>query len=115
LQKIEHALKCHNILNIKSKMPNTSSAKKALRQTIRRTLINKMRKTRVKTAIKKVLKAVLAGDKMVALKAFQDAQPELHRAVNKRIFHKNNIARKLSKLSAKIKAMPGQFVTGKIA
>jgi small subunit ribosomal protein S20 len=96
-------------------MPNTPSAKKALRQTIRRTLINKMRKTRVKTAIKKVLKAVVSGDKMLALKAFQEAQPQLHRAVNKKIYHKNNVARKLSKLSAKIKAMPGQFITGKIA
>ena len=96
-------------------MPNTSSAKKALRQTIRRTLINKMRKTRVKTAMKKVLKAIVLGDKMSALKAFQAAQPELHRAVNKKIFHKNNVARKLSKLSAKIKAMPGEFITGKIA
>ena len=96
-------------------MPNTSSAKKALRQTIRRTLINKMRRTSVRTAIKKVLKAVIAGDKMLALKAFQEAQPQLHRAVNKKIFHKNNIARKLSKLSAKIKMMPGQFITGKIA
>ena len=96
-------------------MPNTSSAKKALRQTVRRTIINKMRRTRVKTAIKKVLKEVATGTKLSALKAFQAAQPELHRAVNKKIFHKNNIARKLSKLSAKIKAMPGEFVVGKVA
>ncbi len=96
-------------------MPNTSSAKKALRQTATRTLINKMRRTRVKTAIKKVLKEIAGGTKLSALKAFQVAQPELHRAVNKKIFHKNNVARKLSKLSAKIKAMPGEFVVGKIA
>lgn len=96
-------------------MPNTSSAKKALRHSLSRALINKMRKTRVKTYIKKVLKAIESGNKMLALKAFQEAQPELHRSVNKGIFHKNNVARKLSKLSAKIKAMPGQFITGKIA
>jgi small subunit ribosomal protein S20 len=95
-------------------MPNTSSAKKALRQTIKRTLINKMRKTKIKTAIKKVLAAVSSGDKLIAQKEFRVAQPVIHSAVNKRILHKNNAARKISKLSAKIKAMKGEFIVGKI-
>jgi small subunit ribosomal protein S20 len=95
-------------------MPNTNSAKKALRQTLRRTLINKMRKTKVRTAIKKVLIAVASGDKLVAQKEFRVAQPVIHSAVNKNILHKNNAARKISKLSDKIKAMPGKFLVGKL-
>lgn len=93
-------------------MPNTTSAKKALRQTIRRTLINKMRKTKIKTAIKKVLVAVASGDKMKAQQEFRITQPILHKAVGKNILHKNNVARKLSKLSAKIKSMQGEFLVG---
>lgn len=93
-------------------MPNTSSAKKALRQTIRRTIINKMRKTRIKTAIKKVLVAIASGDKLIAQHQFRIAQPILHKSVGKNILHKNNVARKLSRLSGKIKSMPGQFIVG---
>ena len=93
-------------------MPNTSSAKKALRQIVRRTLINKMRKTRIKTAIKKVLVAIASGDKLIAQQQFRIAQPILHKSIGKNILHKNNVARKLSRLSAKIKIMAGQFITG---
>ena len=96
-------------------MPNTSSAKKALKQTIKKTLINKMRKTKVKTAIKKVIAAITSGNKLTAQKEFRSAQPIIHSAVNKHILHKNNAARKLSKLSAKIKCMKGEFIVGKIA
>jgi small subunit ribosomal protein S20 len=96
-------------------MPNTSSAKKMLRNNHRRKLINKMRKSFVKTQIKKVLEAIKSQNKLEAIKAFREAQPHIQRAACKKIFHKNNVARKLSALSQKIKALPGEFVVGKIA
>lgn len=95
-------------------MANTSSAKKMLRKIERRTLINKMRKSMIKTYMKKVIKSVLSGNKLDAILAFREVQPHLHRAVGKGIFHKNNVARKLSALSAKVKAMPGEFICGPI-
>jgi small subunit ribosomal protein S20 len=95
-------------------MPNTSSAKKMLRNNERRRLINKMRKSMIKTQIKKVVKAIESQDKLEAIKAFREAQPHIQRAVSKKILHKNNAARKISKLSAQIKALPGQFITGAI-
>lgn len=96
-------------------MPNTSSAKKALRQSNRRALINKIRKTKIKNVIKKVLIAIKLGNKLEAQKKFRDAQPVLHKSVHTNILHRNNVARKLSKLSGKIKSMPGEFIIGKIA
>ena len=95
-------------------MANTSSAKKMLRKIGRRTIINKMRKSMIKTCIKKIMKAIKLGDKLEAQKMFRSAQPHLHRAVCKGIFHKNNVARKLSLLSDKIKSMAGEFIVGKI-
>jgi len=95
-------------------MPNTSTAKKMMRHNQRRKIINKMRKTLVKTQIKKVLKAIESNVKLDAIKAFREAQPHIQRAASKGILHKNNASRKLSRLSLKIKMMPGEFVTGKI-
>lgn len=95
-------------------MPNTSSAKKMLRKSERRKVINKMRKSLVKTMIKKVMKTIETGTKIEAIKAFREAQPHIQRSASKGIFHKNNVARKISKLSSKIKNMPGEFIVGKI-
>jgi small subunit ribosomal protein S20 len=73
-----------------------------------------MRKSLVKTYIKKVLKAIESNNKLDAIKAFREAQPHIQRASTKKIFHKNTASRKISKLSQKIKMMPGEFIVGKI-
>jgi small subunit ribosomal protein S20 len=86
-------------------MANTASARKRIRQTAKRTERNHARKSRMRTFIKKVEVACETGDKAVAQAAFQSAQPELHRAVTKGVAHKNTIARKLSRLAARIKAL----------
>lgn len=86
-------------------MANTSSAKKMVRKIERRTAINKARRSRVRTYLRKVEEAIASGDKNAAQAALKIAQPELHRAVSKGIFHKNTIARKLSRLSSRIKAI----------
>ena len=85
-------------------MANTSSAKKMVRKLTRRTAVNKARRSRVRTYLRKVEEAIASGDQTAAAGALKEVQPELHRAVSKGVFHKNTIARKLSRLSARVKA-----------
>ncbi len=86
-------------------MANTASARKRIRQTEKRTIRNRARRSRVRTFLRKVELAISGGDKTQAQDAFRAAQPELHRAVTKGVFHRNTVARKLSRLSARIKSM----------
>lgn len=84
-------------------MANTTSAKKMTRKIIRRTAVNKARRSRVRTHLRRVEEAISAGDQQAANDALRAAQPELHRAVSKGVFHKKTVARKLSRLSSRIK------------
>ena len=86
-------------------MPHHKSAEKRLRQTEKRTVINRARLSRVRTLVKKVETAIDSGDKEAAQSAFQVAQPELHRATTKGVLHKNTVARKLSRLASRINAL----------
>jgi small subunit ribosomal protein S20 len=87
-------------------MANTASARKRIRQTERRAVRNRARKSRVRTFVKRVEAAIAGGDKAAAAMALTLAQPELQRAASKGVLHLNTIARKLSRLSARIKALP---------
>jgi len=87
-------------------MANTLSARKRIRQNERRALRNQARRSRVRTFVKHVEKAIAAGDKTAAAEALRVAQPELQRSVGKGLFHGNTAARKLSRLSARIKSLP---------
>jgi small subunit ribosomal protein S20 len=86
-------------------MPHHKSAEKRLRQTETRTAVNRARMSRVRTFVKKVETAIATGDKTAAQSAFQEAQPELHRATTKGVMHRNTVARKLSRLAAQINAL----------
>jgi small subunit ribosomal protein S20 len=86
-------------------MANTASAQKRIRQTAKRTARNQARKSRMRTFIKKVETAIAGGDKSTAAAALREAQPELQRAVGKGVIHANTIARKISRLSARVKAL----------
>ena len=86
-------------------MPHHKSAEKRLRQTEKRTAINRARLSRVRTFVKKVESAISSGDREAAQSAFRSAQPELHRATTKGVLHKNTVARKLSRLAARINAL----------
>ena len=86
-------------------MAHTASARKRIRQTVRRTERNRARKSRMRTFVKKVELAIAGGDKDTALSALRAAQPEMQRAVSKGVVHRNTIARKLSRLSARIKVL----------
>lgn len=89
-------------------MANTASARKRIRQTRRRTLRNQARKSRMRTFVKKVEMAIAGGDREAASVALRAAQPEMQRAAGKGVIHANTVARKLSRLSARIKKLAVQ-------
>jgi len=86
-------------------MANHASAKTRIRRNARRAVINGARRNRIRTFVKKIEAAITAGDKKAADEAFKNAQPEIQRGVAKGIMHKNTAARKLSRLSSRIKGI----------
>jgi len=86
-------------------MANTPSAKKRIRNTLRKTDINKSRRSRIKTFVRKVEDALESKDAKAAVESLKLAQPEIMRGVTKGIFHKNTASRKISRLSSRIKAI----------
>ena len=86
-------------------MANTPQSKKRARQSERRADVNKSRRSRIRTFLRKVEEAIESGDRDAASAALRAAQPELMRGVTKGIFHKNTAARKMSCLSARVKAI----------
>jgi len=86
-------------------MANTIQSKKRARQNVTRLAVNKARRSRIRTYLRKVEEAIAAGDKDAAQTALRDAQPEVMRGVTKGVFHKNTAARKISRLSTRVKAL----------
>jgi len=86
-------------------MANTTSARKATRKALRRTEINKSRNSRMKAYVRKVEEALASGDKAAAKAALAAAEPVLMRSAQKGIVHKKTASRKISRLSARFKAM----------
>lgn len=86
-------------------MANTPQAKKRARQAERRTEVNKSRRSRIRTFLRQVEEAIESGDKDAAATALRAAQPELMRGVTKGLFHKSTVARKMSRLSSRVKAI----------
>jgi len=88
-------------------MANTPSAKKAVRKITRRTAVNRQRRSRMRTFVRKVEEAIASGDAAIAAAALQDAAPVLMRAAQKGVVHKNTASRKVSRLTARVKALAG--------
>ncbi|MEE2969955.1 MAG: 30S ribosomal protein S20 [Pseudomonadota bacterium] len=86
-------------------MANIQSAKKRVRRNARRTVINHARMGRIRTFIKRVESAIEGGDKDAAQQALKAAQPEIMRGVTKGVLHKNTASRKVSRMSARVKAL----------
>ena len=86
-------------------MANSAQSKKRGRQIERRTEVNKARRSRIRTFLKKVDEALETGEEKLALDALKNAQPELMRGVSKGIMHKNTAARKMSRLSSRVKSL----------
>ncbi len=86
-------------------MAHHKSAKKRIRRNARREDINRARVGRIRTFVKAVELAIAGGDKTKAQEALKAAQPELARGVRSGVMHRNTVARKLSRLSARVKAI----------
>ena len=86
-------------------MANIKSAKKRIEVIDKKTLRTKMIKSKVKTVIKKVEAAIAAGDKEAAQANLLVAISEINKAASKGVYHKNNAARKVSRLSKAVNGM----------
>jgi small subunit ribosomal protein S20 len=89
-------------------MANNAQSKKRARQSEARYAINKARRSRIRTFLRKVEEALASGDQAAAADALKAAQPELARGVSKGIMHKNTVARKMSRLSSRVKGLPAK-------
>ena len=86
-------------------MANIKSAKKRILVNRTKADRNKAIKSGVKTAMKKVFSAVEAGDKAVAQAELAAATKTIEMAGSKGVYHKNNIARKVSRISKAVNEM----------
>ena len=69
-------------------MANTKSAKKAARQTVRRTEANKARRSRARSYARKVEEAIASRNKAAAAAALKEAEPVLARTAQKGLVHR---------------------------
>ena len=86
-------------------MANSAGSIKRARQAVKRNKHNSQIRAKVRTFVKKVAYAVAAGDKKEADSGFEAMQKNLDQAVSKGLIHKNQAARKKSRLSAQIKSL----------
>lgn len=93
-------------------MPNKKSAKKRMRQNVKRYMRNRAHKGRMKTFIKKTRKAIEAGDLELARELFRQTMSVIDKTAQKGIIHRNKAARLKSRLNARLKALALQLQTG---
>ena len=86
-------------------MANIKSAKKRVLKKKKKAERNKSIKSAVKTSIKKVEAAVAAKDKEAAVAALTNAISTIDKAATKGVYHKNNAARKVSRLSKAVNSL----------
>lgn len=86
-------------------MAHHKSAKKRIRQTVRRTEVNRARTSRIRSFVKKVELAIATGDADAAKTALSVAEPQLMKGVQAGVLHKNTASRKVSRLVARVKDM----------
>jgi small subunit ribosomal protein S20 len=86
-------------------MANTSSAKKAARQMVRRTEVNKARRSRLKTTMSKVESAIASGNAANAATVLKAAEAHIMRAATKGTVHKKAASRRVSRLTARVKKL----------
>lgn len=86
-------------------MANHKQAKKRIRQTAVVTDRNRALRSAMRTSIKKLETAIEAGDKETIGVQFKDTMSKLHKSVTKGVIKKETASRKISRLSARVKAM----------
>ena len=86
-------------------MAHHKQAKKRIRQTERRTEVNRARRSRVRTFVKQVESAISEGNQDEAAKALRVAESEMMRAAGKGVYKKLTASRKISRLSQRVKSL----------
>lgn len=85
-------------------MANSKSARKRIRTNERNRIINRPYRSASRTLVKRAELAITAGDQDAATEAVANAMRMLDRAYSKNVLHKNNVARRKSRLAAKFQA-----------
>ena len=88
-------------------MANHASAKKRVRQTIKRTARNRHIRTTVRSSVKRVRAAIEAGDAGAAKKALVEAVGHIDGAVSKGIYHRKTGSRYISRLTHQVNSLQG--------
>ncbi len=86
-------------------MANIKSAKKRIKVIETKTERNKAIKSEIKTYIKKVEAAVAANDAAAAKEALVVTTKKIEMAASKGVYHKNNAARKVSRLAKAVNSI----------
>ena len=86
-------------------MANHASALKRVRQTAKKTEVNRNNRSRVRGALRKMREVVAAGDKKAAETQFRETVSALDKAIQKGVLHKNTAGRYKSRLAARVKAI----------
>lgn len=86
-------------------MANTMQARKRARQNDKRRMHNSSFRSRARTYIKKVIAAIKENKKEEAYAAYRQMTSVLDKAVNKKLFHKNKVARHKARLNARLKSL----------
>ena len=86
-------------------MANTRSAKKRIRQNVKRRMRNKYYRTRARTQIKSARQVIQDGERDSAVEAVNQAISALDQAASKGVIHKKNAARRKSRLMNRLAKM----------
>ena len=86
-------------------MANTASAKKRIRQNSKRRMRNRIFRSQARTHVKRALIALETNDAESAIEAVQQAVSTLDRAASKGVIHRNNAARRKSRLMKRLAAL----------
>lgn len=86
-------------------MAHSLSAKKRVRQNIRRKYLNRSRKSRLKTQIKRLVQQIAAGNAAATKEQYQQAVKMLDKIAASGTIHKKTAARKKSRLAKRLKKL----------
>ena len=86
-------------------MANHVSALKRVRQTKRKTAVNRANTSRIRGVLRSMREALQKGDAKAAMEQFRTTTSALDKSVQKGVIHKNTASRYKSRLNARVKAL----------
>lgn len=86
-------------------MANHVSALKRVRQTGKKTAVNRSNKSRVRSSLRALREAIHKGDVKAAAEQYRATASALDKSVQKGVLHANTASRYKSRLNARVKAM----------